>query len=288
MDNLAETFFDSHDKRVGKVPESDEMEGLSHVRVLIAEDNIMSQKMLTRVLEKIGCRVDPVANGKEAVNIMEKIPYDLVFMDCQMPEMDGFDATRRIREMEGSSEHTPIIAMTAHAFREDRQRCIEAGMDDYISKPIAIEKLKTALKRWVVREETIVLAGRKEKNKPSKAPVFDHEGVLKRIGGDGDLLVSCMRDFLIDTPGQIEKLQEALFSEDETAIKNQAHKMKGAAGNMGVEQFKKQLISIERAAATEDLEKAGVVFNEVIIQFQALKEIMQGLIGKDAVGPRND
>ena len=118
-------------------------------RVLVAEDNIVNQKVAKRMLEKLGCVVDVAANGEEAVDMWSKLPYDLVLMDCQMPELDGYAATGVIREREADGLRTPIVAMTANAMEGDRDRCLEAGMDDYIAKPIRVEICREMLERWV-------------------------------------------------------------------------------------------------------------------------------------------
>ncbi len=119
------------------------------VRVLLVEDDITSQKVAERMLQKLGCCVDTAADGKEAVKMVDMLPYDVVFMDCQMPEMDGYEATAEIRRRERDTERVPIIAVTAYAMKEDRERCVEAGMDDYISKPLQLNDLRAALERWV-------------------------------------------------------------------------------------------------------------------------------------------
>src|SRR5262249_46491570 len=120
-----------------------------HARVLVVEDNVVNQKVVVRLLEKLGCRIDVAANGHEAITMLAQMAYDLVFMDCQMPEMDGFAATEAIRQREVcSGQHIPIIAMTANALQGDRERCLEAGMDDYISKPVKPEALAVMLRKW--------------------------------------------------------------------------------------------------------------------------------------------
>lgn len=123
-------------------------------RVLVAEDNAINQRVAVRMLERLGHRADVVANGIEAVHALNRVPYDLVLMDCHMPEMDGYEATQVIRQQAGRPSHTPIIAMTANAMEGDRERCLEAGMNDYISKPMKLQDLAVALERWLSRGDT--------------------------------------------------------------------------------------------------------------------------------------
>ena len=117
-------------------------------RVLLAEDNLVNQKVASRLLERLGMRVDIAVNGKEAVRMVGAEPYNLIFMDCQMPAMDGYEATALIRAKGGRTARTPIIALTAQAMEDDRQRCLDAGMDDYIAKPVALQALRRVLARW--------------------------------------------------------------------------------------------------------------------------------------------
>jgi CheY-like chemotaxis protein len=125
------------------------LDGSVRGRVLVAEDNPVNQLVAVEMLKRLGCRADVVGNGREAVEAMGKLPYDLVFLDCHMPEMDGFDACRAIREAEPQGQHTPIIAMTASALKGDRERCLAAGMDDYVPKPVRMADLATAVNHWL-------------------------------------------------------------------------------------------------------------------------------------------
>ncbi|MFQ5649523.1 MAG: response regulator [bacterium] len=122
-------------------------------KVLVVEDNMVNQKIAQRMLKKLGCRVDCVANGREAVAAVATVPYDLVFMDCQMPEMDGFEATRAIRAQENADSHVTIVAMTANAMKGDRERCLEAGMDDYLAKPVARDQLQQVIHVWLKKQK---------------------------------------------------------------------------------------------------------------------------------------
>jgi signal transduction histidine kinase/DNA-binding response OmpR family regulator len=135
-----------HATRPGPTPES--VKG-KPIRVLVAEDNAINQRVALLQLQRLGFRADAVANGLEVLDALTRVPYDLVMMDCQMPEMDGYEATRRLRERERGNERTTVIAMTASARAEDRERCLQAGMDDYISKPVQSSELAKVLERWV-------------------------------------------------------------------------------------------------------------------------------------------
>jgi CheY-like chemotaxis protein len=126
-----------------------EVQAQSRLKILVVEDNVVNQKLLVRLLERRGYRVDVAANGREAVEATARITYDCIFMDCQMPDMDGFAATAAIRQREAiTGQHVPILAMTANVMQGDRERCLAAGMDDYMSKPVKAQEIDAGLKKW--------------------------------------------------------------------------------------------------------------------------------------------
>jgi CheY-like chemotaxis protein len=191
------------------------------MRVLVAEDNVVNQRVASGLLRRRGHDVTVVGDGRAAITAVFDENFDVVLMDVQMPEMDGFEATAEIRAREKSTGgHIRIIAMTAHAMAGDRDRCLRAGMDGYLSKP-----LDPQLLRAVVEEEPGAVSMR---------PVFERETALERVGGDTHLLSEVIQLFLADCPLRLAALKMALDARDAEAIAREAHQLKGAAGNLSV------------------------------------------------------
>jgi PAS domain S-box-containing protein len=186
-------------------------------RILLAEDNVTNQLVALKILEKLGYRADVVANGREALVALRDIPYDLVLMDCQMPELDGFEATHEIRDPESQvrDHRVPIIAMTAHTMKGDREKCLAAGMDDYLGKPVRPAELAAALDRWLPRRDGSAVAGVEPaapvglEEPQTAAPVFDRPAFLERLMGDEDMVREITEMFLADLPVQLEDLAVA-------------------------------------------------------------------------------
>ncbi|MBW2407747.1 MAG: response regulator, partial [Deltaproteobacteria bacterium] len=209
-------------------------------RILLAEDNITNQKVAMSTLKNFGYSADIVKNGKEAVDAIKKIPYDIVLMDCQMPGMDGYEATNEIRKWEkelkdgsadGSSSNlesstgskrVPIIAMTAHALKGDREKCLNAGMDDYIAKPIHPKKLCDIIEKWLNEPERRLEAEVVNESLP-KDVIFDKESFFDRLLGDEDLAKEILKGFIEDSLCQIRSIKEAFDNKDTNVIYRQAH-----------------------------------------------------------------
>ena len=243
-------------------------------RLLVAEDNVVNQKVAVRMVEKLGYRADVVGNGLEAVEVLERIPYDLVLMDCQMPEMDGFEATREIRKREalGVRRHVPIIAMTANTMKGDREKCLAAGMDDFVPKPVKLEDLTQVLERWVRRKEHSAELGvnREAAEGPSSdasrltphdSPPLDQAVLdeLRSLGGEDDplFLSTLINQFLQDIPTHVEAIRQAVEQANADALMKAAHAFKGASRNMGAPGLAALCLELEemgRAATTEGAE----------------------------------
>ncbi|MEJ2656394.1 MAG: response regulator, partial [Desulfobacterales bacterium] len=242
------------------------------VRLLLAEDNEINQRVALGILKNFGYRTDVVSNGKDAVKAMEKIRYDMVLMDCQMPEMDGYAATREIRSPQTRvlDPNTPIIAMTAHAMKGDREKCLAAGMDDYISKPVHPEKLLEVIEKW--------LDGPK-RPQPDELPVnvqptnhiLDMTGFLNRLLGDKKLAGEILDGFMADVPLQVHQLKKAIEKGDAFSIREQAHSLKGASADVGAMALEEIALQIEHAGKAEDLKRAGALISELVLQFEILK-----------------
>ena len=241
------------------------------VRILLAEDNATNRQVALSILGKLGFRADVVADGRQALRALETGAYDIVLMDVQMPVMDGFEATRAIRSGEAKipNRRIPIIAMTAHAMRGDRERCLEAGMDDYISKPIAPQALAAALERC------LVAAPAAESRRSEGQPVFDRPALLARLIGDEDLVEEIIAGFLADMPRQIQKLRELIDQGDAGSAGGQAHAIKGAAANVGGLALSAAANDMERLGRTGRLREAAGLLPELETQFDLLKARMQ-------------
>jgi len=203
-------------------------------RVLVAEDNEVNQKVAARLLEKLGYRVEVADNGEEAVEACRRSRYDAVLMDGQMPVLDGFEATRRIRELEGEGPRIPIIAMTASAMKGDRERCLEAGMDDYVSKPVTPEALGAALARWVRAPAT-----EPGETLPGPETAASGEGLdeaivesLMSVDEDGTLIEEVVATFLKLAPVRLAELRKASRGRAE-ALERAAHSFLGSCANVG-------------------------------------------------------
>ena len=217
-------------------------------RLLLAEDNTVNQRLAVRILEKQGHTVTVAENGRLAVAAWEKAradgkPYSLVLMDIQMPEMDGFEATAAIRALEKpAGTHIPIVAMTAHAMKGDRERCLASGMDDYVAKPLHITRLVEVIGRLAspsfnemqeenVQEENVPEANMPEEDVPSLA-AFDTEAALERVDGDRELLAEILGLFHEQSSRLLGEIEDALRSGNAPALERSAHSLKGSAGNI--------------------------------------------------------
>jgi len=220
-----------------------------HLDILLAEDNLVNQLLARRLLEKLGHRVEVAATGVEALAAMERRHFDLVFMDVQMPEMGGFEATAEIRDREKTTgRRMPIIAMTAHAMKGNRERCLEAGMDGYVGKPIDLAGLQQAIHEIIPFKAAQQVAGT---NGVSRREIFDRRVALDRVGGDMLLLQELVELFVQDFPRLMQGIREALARKDTAKLGLTAHSLSGSLANLGA------LAAVDVSQRLEAMARAG-------------------------------
>ena len=225
---------DSNDEYPKKCPEN--------TRLLLVEDNKVNQLVAKGILKKLGLQVDAAANGVEALALLNQVsesePYSLVLMDCQMPEMDGYEASRQIRAGKAGEHYKiiPIVALTANAMQGDQEKCLAAGMDDYLSKPIDREQLFAKLCKWILGtkapQQGKVPGETDEQAKAAQEIDWEESTALKRMGGETTELIALIELFLEDMPERIHDLQQALEKKETTAIQCAVHAIKGVAANI--------------------------------------------------------
>ncbi len=257
-------------------------ERIKKAHVLLAEDNFVNQKVAIGIFKKFGCNVEVVGNGAEALEKLDQAQYDILFMDCQMPEMDGYEATAAIRKRDDGYRQIPIIAMTAHTMQGDREKCLLAGMDDYIPKPIKWETVKEVLERWLHKgpslnptqgnSDTQDAETGQTKNPVAADTILDPAQILITLDGDIQALKE-ITDLFISTSGEnLEQMHEAVKAGDKDTIVEQAHSMKGAALNIGaarVSQIAREIETTARQCSHEELEN---LFDTLDREIQDMKK----------------
>jgi two-component system, sensor histidine kinase and response regulator len=201
------------------------------LRILLAEDNPVNQRVVLHVLRKAGHAPVAVDNGREALAALKRETFDVVLMDVQMPEMDGFETTRAIREEETrTGGHLPIVALTAHAMKGDRERCLDAGMDDYVPKPVQKAELFRVIQAVTAAAKSAIAT---IKPLEKREPVFDRQAAQDRVGDDEEILSEVINLFLRDVPRQIDEIRTAIRDGDHKRLESAAHSLKSAAGCLG-------------------------------------------------------
>jgi len=206
----------------------------SHKLILLAEDNIVNQKVAIRQLQKLGYRADAVANGSEAIEALSRISYDLILMDCQMPEMDGYEATAEIRRQQGESRHIPIVAMTAHALTGDRAKCIAAGMDEYITKPVKLDELSRVLELFLRTPGTDPGDQAGLTTVPVTAPLVDVDRMHEMMGNEPVEFHEIASLYLDEMSKNLHRLDAAVASGNHVEVELIAHNCAGTSANCGM------------------------------------------------------
>jgi CheY-like chemotaxis protein/HPt (histidine-containing phosphotransfer) domain-containing protein len=265
------------------------------LRILLAEDNIVNQKVALRMLDRLGYRADVAANGEEALHALERQTYDVIFMDIQMPEMDGVTATRQIVKRWSPEERPWIIAMTANALAGDREKYLAAGMDDYISKPVRVDAIIAALHNVEPVQEKSAGSWRERHrhlttelttispaaSHPSSAAItkrwpIDIDMVTENYGEDGQEMVQELLPlFLHDAEKQLSLLNSALHEQDKRKIQRTAHTLKGSSANVGMKTLVDHCRQIEQLLESGDLKQLPDQLNRLQSEFSAIQAALQ-------------
>ncbi len=276
---------------------SEAVDGLSEKQprsysVLLVEDNPTNQQVANVILGKLGCRVTIANNGREAVQILEITDFDLVFMDIQMPEMDGYETVKYIRNPNRSilNHDIPVVALTANAFRSDRENCMASGMNDYVAKPVDANSLKNMLEKWCNSGQSVSEAkGNSVSDQPDapnssvevltdnkkKLSVYDRQKFLERVMNDEELAAVIIAGFLKDIPVQIERLRDYIEAGLAEKAGRQAHAIKGAAANVSGQAMSLVCLAMEKAGAEGKLDQLREYLPILNKEFQCIKTAMQ-------------
>jgi two-component system, sensor histidine kinase and response regulator len=238
----------------------------SGLRLLLVEDNLTNQEVALGMLENLGCQADVVGDGRSALSALAQTDYHLVLMDCQLPDLDGYEASRLIRQPATAvrNHNIPIIAMTAHAMAGDRQKCLDAGMNDYLAKPIDPRALEQAIERWIT-----------ESASSPEVPEFEPEDLLERLSGNEPLARRVIARFLVDVKEQLAVLARAVENADCETAQRAAHSIKGAAANAGGSRVREAARKLEQLGGDGDWAAATAMLPELSACFESVRPFME-------------
>jgi CheY-like chemotaxis protein/HPt (histidine-containing phosphotransfer) domain-containing protein len=241
--------------------------------ILVAEDNVTNREVILGQLRKLGYKARAVHNGAEAVEAVQRDTYDLILMDCEMPVLDGYEATRRIHSEQPG---LPIVALTASATTFDRQRCLRVGMNDYLAKPVELIDLADKLAKWIPTSSR----GEKPQTRPKDpksqgVTIFDSDSLLRRLMGDRELAVTVIHGFVEDIPFQLRQLRACVDSADASGLRLQAHTLKGSTATVEAKAMHAVALEMERAAAAGQLNRCFELLPLVAEEFERFRATLE-------------
>jgi signal transduction histidine kinase/DNA-binding response OmpR family regulator len=261
--------------------------GPGRLKILVAEDNPINQELARRILEKRGHTVIVAADGLEAISAVEaakEVPFDLVLMDVQMPRLSGLEASLAIREKEkihGHGRHLPIVALTAHAMKGDKERCLEAGMDEYLSKPVQAAQLLETVGRLAVQKAK---PARPLVSPADRKRVLDEDSLMERVEGDLPLLREMVRAFRSDAFGTLEKIRRAVAEKDAEALRSRAHALKGSAATLAGPLAVAAALKLENLAKDRNFKRAREAYQALAREVKKLDRSLDSFAGRSKGG----
>jgi CheY-like chemotaxis protein len=240
----------------------------------VAEDNVVNQQVVVGLLDRAGHAAVVVGTGEEALAALERHDFDVILMDVQMPDLDGFETTRAIRKRERSTgSHIPIVALTAHVVKGDAERCLAAGMDAYVAKPLRARDLYAAIgsvlerARWPAASET-------------SAEVIDEARLLERVGGDLEALRELVDVFMADAPLLLARINAAIEAKDASELQAAAHTLKGAVSNFAAPLATQAAARLQQTGEGSDLGRARAASDILQRELQRVRDALSGLVSK--------
>ncbi len=247
-------------------------------RVLVVEDDAVSQQVALGQLEELGYQADAVADGQEALEALARQRYDLVLMDCQMPRLDGYETTRRLRQRETDGERVPVVAITAHAMDGDREKCLAAGMDDYITKPYREEILSEVLSNWLAVEnlEESPAARATGRETSSVLDLSRFNALAQAIGHEKCYQAANL--FLSESRAHLETLWRELEAGDPRVLLDAAHTLKGGAANLGAFRLSRMSDELEQLTRNGDRAQATLLLTEIEREHRELADELEAIL----------
>jgi two-component system sensor histidine kinase/response regulator len=292
---ISPSLFTRHSMRQLEAAQEDK--AFSDMRIMIAEDNVVNQKVALGQLHKLGYRAEAVSNGQELLKALENAEVDLILMDCQMPLMDGFAATAEIRRREGAARHTTIIALTANALEGDDEKCFAAGMDDYLSKPVKADALRRKLERWTRPAKTAFyehslgveeLSGASDIAANTRGDVIDHAQIATlrsfQEPEQADFVTELIDLFVEETISQLKTLHQAVSRNDVPSVRMVAHLLKGSSASIGASQLAALYEKLEVNAGPDG--EAAALLDQLDQEFELVREALKAeRLDESPVGP---
>ena len=259
------------------------------VRALLVEDNPLSQEVARKMLVRLGCRVDAAASGEDALALLERGPFDIVFLDCDLPGLSGFETAMEVRRRENGGPRRPIVGVTAHGAPADRERCLAAGMDDHLSKPVTLDGFRRVLARWAGVEDSggcvaPAVAALTVATACDEAPVLEEArlAALARLPGGHAMLGRLVDRLMEAAPADLARIEDAASGGDADGLREAAHALRGACLNLGVSGLAALLTRVEELAASGDLERAATAATGVRAEIARARQALAEYLGRGA------
>jgi len=257
------------------------------LKILLCDDNTINQKVAARILAQLGYKPDVANNGREGLEAIDKKPYDLVFMDVMMPEMDGLTATRAIRDRQKNPAANPnfagrilVVAMTAHAQQSDKENCLASGMDDYLAKPIRPADVRGIIEKWAApatpaaEAKSTPMAKIETPAAPAEEPPVDMSRMNDLTGGDPAMLNELVEMFYKQTSQQMKQIEDAVRAGDATQVRHVAHSCKGASATLGMTQLSKLMLALEKMGVEGQLTNAPKFCEDAALEYKRIEKFL--------------